>query len=54
MSREPRFSPGDHSFAAATGRYAGRKAADYARQVVSSVVICEQVATEKTQGLCSD
>ena len=27
------FSPGDHSFCASTGRYAGRKAADYALQV---------------------
>ena len=41
------FSPGDHSFAASTGRYAGRKAADYARQAGQAAVAKEQVATEK-------
>ncbi len=41
------FSPGDHSFAASTGRYAGRKAAAYAK-TVDSVEICrEQVDKEK-------
>jgi len=43
------FSPRDHSFAAATGRYAGRKAADYARQTGQAVVAKEQVATEKAR-----
>jgi succinate dehydrogenase/fumarate reductase flavoprotein subunit len=43
------FSPGDHSFAAATGRYAGRKAADYARQIGQEPVSKEQVAAEKTR-----
>jgi len=41
------FSPRDHSFAAATGRYAGRKAADYARQVAQASISKEQVANKK-------
>ncbi|MBN1189096.1 MAG: FAD-dependent oxidoreductase [Dehalococcoidales bacterium] len=41
------FSPEDHSFAAATGRYAGRKAAAYARQVGETAVDREQVVREK-------
>jgi len=41
------FSPGDHSFAASTGRYAGRKAAAYAK-TVDSVELCrEQIDKEK-------
>jgi succinate dehydrogenase/fumarate reductase flavoprotein subunit len=43
------FSPGDHSFAAATGRYAGRKAADYARQMGESSISKEQVGREKAR-----
>jgi succinate dehydrogenase/fumarate reductase flavoprotein subunit len=43
------FSPGDHSFAASTGRYAGRKAADYARQIGQAALSKEQVATEKAR-----
>ena len=43
------FSPRDHSFAAATGRYAGRKAADYALQTVQSAISKEQVAVEKAR-----
>ena len=43
------YSPGDHSFAAATGRYAGRKAADYVRQVSEPAISKEQVATEKAR-----
>ena len=41
------YSAGDHSFAAATGRYAGRKAADYARQVAQAPLSKEQVVAEK-------
>ncbi len=41
------FSPGDHSFAAATGRYAGRKAAIYARTVNLLKASTEQTAREK-------
>jgi len=43
------FSPGDHSFASSTGRYAGRKAADYARQVGQAAITKEQVAAEKAR-----
>jgi len=41
------FSPRDHSFAAATGRYAGRKAADHALQAIQSAISKEQVAVDK-------
>jgi succinate dehydrogenase/fumarate reductase flavoprotein subunit len=41
------FATRDHSFAAATGRYAGRKAADYARQAAPAAISREQVALEK-------
>lgn len=43
------FAPEDHSYAAATGRYAGRKAAAYARQVGESKISREQVVHEKTR-----
>ena len=43
------FSPGDHSFAASTGRYAGRKAAAYAKQISQGKISKEQVATEKAR-----
>jgi succinate dehydrogenase/fumarate reductase flavoprotein subunit len=43
------YSPGDHSYAAATGRYAGRKAADYALRIDKSVVSREQIALEKAR-----
>jgi hypothetical protein len=43
------FSPGDHSFAASTGRYAGRKAADYAAQIGFAALSKEQVAVEKAR-----
>jgi succinate dehydrogenase/fumarate reductase flavoprotein subunit len=46
---EQLFVSGDHSFAAATGRYAGRKAADYALQVSHAKLSPEQVAKEKTR-----
>ncbi|MCR4393098.1 MAG: FAD-dependent oxidoreductase [Dehalococcoidales bacterium] len=49
VAGEQLFSPGDHSFAAATGRYAGRKAADYAREVESGKVSPEQIAQEKNR-----
>jgi succinate dehydrogenase/fumarate reductase flavoprotein subunit len=41
------FSPGDHSFAAATGRYAGRKAAAFACETGEISVSREQVEKEK-------
>ncbi len=46
---EQLFSPGDHSFAASTGRYAGRKAAVYAAQTGSLIVSREQVDREKAR-----
>jgi succinate dehydrogenase/fumarate reductase flavoprotein subunit len=44
---EQTFSAGDHSYAAATGRYAGRKAAAYSRQIGTPQISKEQVAVEK-------
>lgn len=43
------FSAGDHSFAAATGRYAGRKAAAFALQASEPVISRDQVAMEKSR-----
>jgi succinate dehydrogenase/fumarate reductase flavoprotein subunit len=48
---EQLFTPGDHSFAASTGRYAGRKAADYALQIDMAPLSQEQVAREKARVL---
>jgi succinate dehydrogenase/fumarate reductase flavoprotein subunit len=47
VAGEQLFSPGDHSFAASTGRYAGRKAADYSKQANSSQPSKDQIAAEK-------
>jgi succinate dehydrogenase/fumarate reductase flavoprotein subunit len=41
------FSPGDHSFAASTGRYAGRKAAAFVKSVKAGDVSREQIKKEK-------
>jgi succinate dehydrogenase/fumarate reductase flavoprotein subunit len=41
------FGNGDHAYAAATGRYAGRKAADYAIGASDPVINRKQVAAEK-------
>ena len=49
VAGEQIFSAGDHSFAAATGRYAGRKAAAYSRQVSEGNVSKEQIAREKVR-----
>jgi succinate dehydrogenase/fumarate reductase flavoprotein subunit len=46
---EQLFSHGDHSFAASTGRYAGRKAADYSREVNESKISQEQISQEKAR-----
>jgi succinate dehydrogenase/fumarate reductase flavoprotein subunit len=43
------FSSEDHSFCAATGRYAGRKAAAYAREIGESKISREQVELEKSR-----
>ena len=45
------FSPGDHSYAAATGRYAGRKAAAYAKGVEAGKVCRDQIDAEKERVL---
>jgi succinate dehydrogenase/fumarate reductase flavoprotein subunit len=49
VAGEQLFSFGDHSFAAATGRYAGRKAADFSKQINASRVSKEQIAAEKSR-----
>ena len=46
---EQTFSYGDHSYAAATGRYAGRKAAAYTQQISEPKISRDQVALEKTR-----
>jgi succinate dehydrogenase/fumarate reductase flavoprotein subunit len=43
------FSPSDHSYCAATGRYAGRKAGDYAKQIGEDKVSREQIEKEKAR-----
>ena len=45
------YQPGDHSYAAATGRYAGRKAAAYARGTEAGKVCREQIDREKERVL---
>ncbi len=43
------FSSEDHSFCAATGRYAGRKAAAYAKEIGETKISREQVEAEKAR-----
>ncbi len=43
------FCPEDHSYAASTGRYAGRKAAAYAKQASPSKASREQIDREKAR-----
>ncbi len=43
------FAPEDHSYSAATGRYAGRKAADYAKKAAEPKISREQVDREKAR-----
>jgi succinate dehydrogenase/fumarate reductase flavoprotein subunit len=43
------FSPEDHSYCAATGRYAGRKAAAYAKETGETKISREQVENEKAR-----
>ena len=47
VAGEQLFSHGDHSFAACTGRYAGRKAAAYAREIAMPAFSRDQVTLEK-------
>jgi succinate dehydrogenase/fumarate reductase flavoprotein subunit len=49
VAGEQLFSHGDHSFAAATGRYAGRKAAEYSKQADEPKTSKDQIAGEKTR-----
>jgi succinate dehydrogenase/fumarate reductase flavoprotein subunit len=46
---EQMYGPADHSYAQATGRYAGRKAADYALKSTEPVISKEQIAFEKAR-----
>jgi succinate dehydrogenase/fumarate reductase flavoprotein subunit len=43
------FAPGDHAYAATSGRYAGRRAADYAKQIDESDIDDKQVDVEKNR-----
>jgi succinate dehydrogenase/fumarate reductase flavoprotein subunit len=49
VAGEQHFSAGDHSFAASTGRYAGRKAAAHARQLGEPKVSRDQISLEKAR-----
>jgi succinate dehydrogenase/fumarate reductase flavoprotein subunit len=49
VAGEQLFSPGDHSFAASTGRYSGRKAAASTRETAEPKISREQVAREKAR-----
>jgi succinate dehydrogenase/fumarate reductase flavoprotein subunit len=49
VAGEQVFSAGDHSFAASTGRYAGRKAAAYVREIAAGEISPEQVVKEKAR-----
>jgi succinate dehydrogenase/fumarate reductase flavoprotein subunit len=46
---EQMFAAGDHSYAASTGRYAGRKAAAYAKQISAGKVSKDQISLEKAR-----
>ena len=46
---EQMYSPGDHSYAASTGRYAGRKAAGYSLQAGQPAISKDQIALEKAR-----
>jgi succinate dehydrogenase/fumarate reductase flavoprotein subunit len=49
VAGESQFSAGDHSYAASTGRYAGRKAAAYAKNIAQGAVSKDQIALEKAR-----
>jgi len=49
VAGEQMFSAGDHSYAASTGRYAGRKAADYCTQIDNGKMSKEQITLEKAR-----
>jgi succinate dehydrogenase/fumarate reductase flavoprotein subunit len=49
VAGEQMFAAGDHSYAASTGRYAGRKAVAYARQIGEGKISRDQIALEKAR-----
>jgi succinate dehydrogenase/fumarate reductase flavoprotein subunit len=49
VAGESMFAAGDHSYAASTGRYAGRKAAAYAAGIDRAPISKDQVSLEKTR-----
>jgi len=49
VAGEQMFSAGDHSYAAATGRYAGRKAAAYAKHTGETKISRDQITLEKAR-----
>ncbi len=49
VAGEQTFSAGDHSYAASTGRYAGRKAAAYVKQIGPGTISKEFIALEKAR-----
>jgi hypothetical protein len=49
IAGESMFSAGDHSYAASTGRYAGRKAAAWVREAEAGKLSRDQVALEKAR-----
>ena len=49
VAGENTFAAGDHSYAAATGRYTGRKAAAFSKQTGAGQVSQDQITLEKTR-----
>ena len=49
VAGEQMFSAGDHSYAASTGRYAGRKAAAYVKQIGEGKISRDQIIQEKAR-----
>jgi succinate dehydrogenase/fumarate reductase flavoprotein subunit len=49
VAGEQMFTAGDHSYAASTGRYAGRKAAGYSKQIATGKISLEQIDKEKNR-----
>ncbi len=49
VAGESMFSAGDHSYAASTGRYAGRKAASYAGEINEGKISRDQITMEKAR-----
>ncbi len=49
VAGEQSFSAGDHSYAASTGRYAGRKAAAYSLQIGEGTISRDQITIDKNR-----